>query len=143
MFEIILSYRITPILEAAGIPQATQTAYKEGVSCTDSIFASTEALGKFKSNGDNVYSCFYDIASALDTVEFCVLLQNLFHAGIRGNYWRPLHDWYCNLTSQVKLGSFSSEPFAICRGIRQGSILSPMLFNLVMDPLLSEMSSRS
>ena len=139
VFEIILSYRMTPILEAVGIPQATQTAYKEGVSCTDSIFASTEALEKFKSNGDNVYSCFYDLASAFDTVEFCVLLQNLFHAGIRGKCWRLLHDWYCNLTSQVKLGNFSSEPFAICRGIRQGSILSPMLFNLVM----SEMSSRS
>ena len=43
----------------------------------------------------------------------------------------------------MKLGSFSSEPFAICHEIRQGSILSPMLFNLVMDPLMSEMSSRS
>ena len=54
-----------------------------------------------------------------------------------------LRDWYCNLTSQVKLGSYMSEPFAICRGICQGSILSPMLFNLVMDPLLSEMRSKS
>ena len=36
-----------------------------------------------------------------------------------------------------------SEPFAICHGIHQGSILSPMLFNLVMDPLLSEMRSKS
>ena len=117
--------------------------YKEGVSCTDSIFASTEALAKFKSQGDNVYSCFYDLASAFDTVEFCVLLQSLFHAGIKGKCWRLLHDWYCNLTSQVKLGSYMSEPFAICRGIHQGSILSPMLFNLVMDPLLSEMRSKS
>ena len=36
-----------------------------------------------------------------------------------------------------------SEPFAICRGILQGSILSPMLFHLAMDPLLSEMRSKS
>ena len=90
-----------------------------------------------------MYSCFYDLASAFDTVEFCVLLQSLFHAGIKGKCWRLLRDWYCNLTSQVKLGSYMSEPFAICRGIRQGSILSPMLFNLVMDPLLSEMRSKS
>ena len=59
--------------------------YKGGVSCTDSIFASKEALAKFKSQGDNVYSCFYDLASVFDTVEFCVLLQSLFHAGIKGN----------------------------------------------------------
>ena len=86
---------------------------------------------------------FYDLASAFDTVEFCVLLQSLFHAGIKGKCWRLLCDWYCNLTRQVKLGRYMSEPFAICRGIRQGSIPSPMLFNLVMDPLLSEMRSKS
>ena len=45
VFEIILSYRITPLLEAAGIPQVTQTAYREGVSCTDSVFSGLEATG--------------------------------------------------------------------------------------------------
>ena len=65
VFEIFLRYRITPILETTGIPQATQTAYKGEVSCTDSIFASTEALAKFKLQGDNVYSCFYDLASVV------------------------------------------------------------------------------
>ena len=90
-----------------------------------------------------VYSCFYDLASAFDTVEFCVLLQSLCHTGIKGKCWRLLRDWYCNLTSQVKLGSYMFEPFTIYRGIHQGSILSPVLFNLVMDPLLSEMRSKS
>ena len=66
--------------ETTGIPQATQTAYVQIL-----FFASTEALPKFKSQGDNAYSCFYDLTSAFDTVEFCVLLQNLFHAGVKGN----------------------------------------------------------
>ena len=50
--------------------------------------------------------------------------------------------WYHDLTSQVRLGTYMSEPIAISRGIRQGSVLSPMLFNLVMDPLLSELRTR-
>ena len=139
----LLSQHITPMLEAAGIPQVTQTAYREGVSCTDSMFASMEACAHLRSNGDHVYSCFYDLASAFDTVEFCVLLQNLFQAGVRGKCWRLLRNWYSNLTSQVRLGSHISKPFSICRGIRQGSVLSPVLFNLIMDPLLSTLSSRS
>ena len=143
VFEIILSTRITPTLKAAGIPQPTQTAYREGVSCSDSIFAGLEASKRFVSNGDNVYSCFYDLASAFDTVEFCVLLDNLFHAGIKGKCWRLLRAWYHNLTSQVRLGCHMSKPFVISRGIRQGSVLSPLLFNLVMDPLLTDLRSRS
>ena len=138
VFEIILSCRITPLLEAAGIPQVTQTAYREGVSCTDSVFSGLEATAKFQADGDNTCTCFYDLASAFDTVEFSVLLENLFHAGVRGKCWRLLRDWYHNLTSQVRLGSHTSESF----GIRQGSVLSPMLFNLVMDPLLTELREK-
>ena len=44
----------------------------------------------------------------------------------------PLH-----IGSQLSL-----KPFPIERGIRQGSVLSPVLFNLVMVPLLKEMKSR-
>ena len=54
-------------------------------------------------NGDNVYSCFYDLASAFDTVEFCVLLENLFHAGIRGKCWRLLRAWYHRLRDPCSL----------------------------------------
>ena len=36
-----------------------------------------------------------------------------------------------------------SSPFVIHRGVRQGSILSPVLFLLVMDPILLELQSKS
>ena len=82
VFEIILLQMINykPVLEDAGVPQVHQTAYREGVSCQDSIFAGQEANAKFIKEGDNVFSCFYDLASAFDTVEFCVLLED---AGVR------------------------------------------------------------
>ncbi len=43
---------------------------------------------------------------------------------------------------QVRLGSTLSIPFPVERGIRQGSVLSPTIFNLVIDPLLSDLESR-
>ena len=134
--------RISPLLEDAGVPQISQTAYKKGVSCQDSIFASQEANAKFISEGDNVYSCFYDLASAFDTVEFSALLEELFRVGVKGKCWRLIRQWYCDPVSQVKLGNQLSKPFYIRRGIRQGSVLSPTLFNLVMDQLLTTLKSR-
>ena len=141
--------RISLLLEDAGVPQISQTTYKKGVSCQDSgvscqdsIFASQEANAKFISEGDNVYSCFYDLASAFDTVEFSVLLAELFRVGVKGKCWRLIRQWYCDPISQVKLGNQLSKPFYIRRGIRQGSVLSPSLFNLVMDPLPTTLKSR-
>ena len=34
-----------------------------------------------------------------------------------------------------------SKPFSIERGVRQGSVLSPTLFNIIMDPLLKSLES--
>ena len=47
-----------------------------------------------------------------------------------------------NLTSQVKLGNSLSKSFNVSQGIRQGSVLLLMLFNPVMDPLLSTLRQR-
>ena len=142
VLELVLMERISPLLEDAGVSQISQTAYKKGVSCQDSIFASQEANAKFISEGDNVYSCFYDLASAFDTLEFSVLLEELLRVGVKGKCWRLIRQWYCDPVSQVKLGNQLSKPFYIRRGIRQGSVLSPSLFNLVMDPLLTTLKSR-
>ena len=118
VFEVALIQRINPVLEDAGIPQLTQTAYRKGVSCQDSIFVGTECNSSFVNGGDNVYTCFYDLASAFDTVEFSVLLTELFTAGIQGKCWRLIHHWYRNLISQVKLGKNLSRTFCLERVIR-------------------------
>ena len=143
VLEIALIQRISPILDDMDIPQLTQTAYRRGASCQDSIFAGMEGIANFVNDKENVYTCFYDLASAFDTVEFSVLLEELFLAGIRGKCWRLIRNWYSSLVSQVKLGAYISRPFNVSHGIRQGSVLSPTLFNLVLDPLLSALRQRN
>ena len=142
VFEIILLQRINPILEDAGVPQIYPTAYREGISCQVSIFAEQETNTKFTREGDNVYSCFYDLASAFDTVEFCVLLEELFHAGVKGKCWRLMQQWYRDPINQVRLGNSLSKSFNVNRGIRPGSVLSPTLLNLAMDPLLCKLRQK-
>ena len=57
-----------------------------------------------------MYTCFYDLASAVDTVELSVLLEELFNAGVHGRCWRLIEDWHCGLVSQMRLGIFLSRP---------------------------------
>ena len=118
VFEIILKERISPVLDDVGIPQVTQTAYRKGVGCQDSIFAGKESTDLFIQGGDNVLTCFYDLASAFDTVEFSILLEELFRVGLQGKCWRLIHNWHLGLTSQVSLGKKLSQSFSISRGIR-------------------------
>ena len=41
-----------------------------------------------------------------------------------------MKDWYSNLHSSVCVGGTTSAPFPIHRGVRQGSVLSPILLTL-------------
>ena len=51
-------------------------------------------------------------------------------------------NWHKNLHAQVKVGNFLSDHLPIGRGICQGSVMSPSLFNIVMDPLLADLKSK-
>ena len=86
---------------------------------------------------------FCDIASAFDTVEYPILLDHLENAGISGKAWRLIKDWYTNVQSSVRVSNSISAPFPVCRGVRQGLVLSPIVFLLVMDPILLQLKSKS
>ena len=86
--------------------------------------------------------CLYDLQKAYDSVEYSVLLNRMFEVGINGRTWRLVRSWYEGAKCHVKWNEAVSGSFEIGRGVKQGSILSPVLFLLIMDPLLSMLESQ-
>ena len=62
------------ILKEAGIPHINQSAYRKKISCTETIFATQETIGRYMREGSQVYMFLYDLQKAFDSVEFPVLL---------------------------------------------------------------------
>ena len=58
---------------------------------------------------------------------------------VNGKTWRLIKSWYSSPTSRVKHQNVFSAPFPINRGVKQGSVLSPSLFLIVMNSLLKKM----
>lgn len=82
----------------------------------------------------------YDLEKAFDSIEYPILLDRLYMAGINGKCWRLLRNWYDGAHCSVKTQNGElSQPFVIERGVKQGSVLSPILFLIVMNPLLTSL----
>ena len=83
----------------------------------------------------------FDLEKTFDTIEKAVLLQCLYNKGICGRAWRIINSWYTGATAAIEIENTVSELFQQERGARQGLVLSPTPFLMVMDEMLKEMSA--
>ena len=75
LLEMLVLSRMSVLLSEAGIPHVNQSAYRKGVSCSDAIFATQEAIARYVGGGSKVYMCLYDLQKAFDLVEYPVLFR--------------------------------------------------------------------
>ena len=141
VLEMLILSRLEPTLSEVGFPHLNQSAYRKHIGCTDAIFATQELIARYISEGSTVYMCLFNLQKAFDSIEFPVLLDKLFSIGINGKTWRLIRNWYEGGKSFVHFDGSSSAPFPLERGVRQGLILSPTLFNIIMNPLLLTMEA--
>jgi hypothetical protein len=77
-----------------------------------------------------------DLQKAFDSVQYPILLKCLYKAGVDGKAWRLMRSRYTSPRCMVRVNGAMSSAFTLERGVLQGSVLSPVLFLLIMDPLL-------
>ena len=82
---------------------------------------------------EKVYACFVDFRKAFDSVCHEGLFYKLLNIG--GNLYNLMKSLYCNSTCSIKIGENKTQPFSYSRGVSQGCILSPLLFNLYFNTL--------
>ena len=139
LFEIVLLQRLTPFLEAVGFPDFSQTAYQKGISCSDAIFATQEALLTHARDNGKPFLYFYGVEKAFDSVELPILLKELWAIGINGKLWRIVKNWYTASSGKVKIQNHISSSLQISHCVKQGSVLSPTFFLIVIYVLLKRM----
>ena len=78
----------------------------------------------------DIYFCFIDYAKTFDCVDHNKLWKILKEMGIPDHLTCLLKNLYAGQEATVRTGHGITDWFQIGKGVRQGSILSPSLFNL-------------
>ena len=87
-----------------------------------------------------MFICFLDASKAFDRINHGKLFTKLQDRGVPPYLVRILQYWYTYQTMQIRWGNSISSPFRVTNGVRQGGILSPILFNVYMDDLSKELN---
>ena len=82
-----------------------------------------------------MYACFVDFQKAFDSVWYEGLFHRILSYDIGGKFYDLLNSLYSRSACSIKLGINKTNTFSYRRGVRQGCILSPLLFNLFVNEL--------
>ena len=78
----------------------------------------------------NIYFCFIDYAKAFDCVDHNKLWRILKEMGIPDHWTGLLRNLYADQEATVRTGHETTDWFLIGKGVCQGCVLSPCLYNL-------------
>jgi len=116
-----------------------QFGFKQNSGCSHALFGFSEAVKYYNKRGSKVYCAFLDASKAFDKVLINGLLAKLIKRNVPLPLIRILCTWFSGLSCSVVWNSSIGIPFRVHCGVRQGGVLSPLLFAIYVDDLIHEL----
>ena len=107
-----------------------QAGFRKGRGTRDQIANICWTIEKARAFQENIYFCFIDYAKAFDCVDHNKLWKILKEMEIPDHLTCLLRNLYAGQEATVRTGHGTTNRFQIWKGVCQGYILSPCLFNL-------------
>ena len=115
-----------------------QYGFVPGRGTTDAIFTVRQLQEKYRAVKKPLYFAFVDLEKAFDRIPRAVLWWALRSLGVEEWAVRVIQGMYSNARSRVRVNGQLSDEFEVQVGVHQGSVLSPLLFILVLEALSRE-----
>ena len=113
-----------------------QAGFRKGRGTRDQIANMHWIIKRAREFQKNIYFCFIDYAKAFDCVDHHKLWKILQEMGISDHLTCLLRNLYAGQEATVRTGHGTTDWFQIGKGVRQGCILSPCLFNLYAEYIM-------
>ena len=133
LLERMIVNRLQWYLEMNGLLNPLQSGFRKQRSTTDHTIRLQDAIHKSISNGQHTLAIFLDFSKAFDMVWKEGLLAKLRRLGVGGNMHRFIDDFLTGRKIRVVVGDQMSDSYDMENGIPQGSVISPTLFNIMIN----------
>ena len=141
VFTKVLEYLILAKCPEIAASHHLQFGYKDLSSTLHAEFLIKETIQYYNKNGSSVYVCGLDAEKAFDSCNWDILFEKLYYdKKLPLAVVNVVKSLYVNGSACVKYNGEMSYEFSLSQGVRQGSVLSPHLYNIYTEDLLEEMN---
>jgi hypothetical protein len=134
IMESVMLKRLQP--EAEIYARENQCGFRPGRSTTEQILALRLLIEQRQEFRRPVVATFVDFKAAFDSVDRNELFEILGESGVPLKFVNLTKLLYRGSGSRVRVYGKTSERFPVVTGVKQGAILSPFLFNTVVDSVM-------
>ena len=133
LFTSIMARRLEHILST--VISLDQAGFICGRQTSDNIRRSLHVIGQINNNKAKSILVALDSRKAFDSVRWAFLYKVMTKFGFHDTFIKVIQALYDNPTARIKINGDLSDAFVLQRGSRQGCGISPLLFDLFIEPL--------
>ena len=115
-----------------------QAGFRPGRGTRDQIINLRILMQKAKEYKIPLYMCFVDFRKAFDCIKHETLWVAMLEMGFPVHLVDLVSKLYRGQKAAVRIAGVLSEWFSVSKGVRQGCVMSPYLFNIVAEMTMRE-----
>ncbi len=143
LFSRIYHERIAKYIEDNNIISEAQNAFRKDRSTYDNLFILQAIWDKTKTEHDNLCIAYIDIEKAYDEVSLKKLWDIMEEKKLGGKLLRMLKEVYRDQKRKIRTIGGWTDWVKTKKGLRQGSVFSPILFALYIDDIIRDINEMS
>ena len=137
LFCTIINDRIQSWCDKCNILEDEQKGFRVGRSCMDHANSLVNVIETRKQLKLYTFAAFVDFEKAYDHIDRNLLWKKLRTFGLQGNILNVVQGLYKDVSCCVQVNGGKTNWFDVNAGLKQGCVLSPILFNIYINDLMS------
>ena len=139
----VVARRLSACCEAKGLLPEEQCGFRRNRSTTGMMFVVLRLQEIGRKAGVSLFMCFIDLQKAYDAVDRTLLWQVLTHIVVPPQMIAVIQQFHYRMRGYVRPDDgICSDCFGVEQGLRQGCVLSPLLFNIFFAAVLTVVLQR-